>query len=379
MKPDIDIIDLDRNEEKTAGQESAPNTEFPEAGTPGADAPEADAPEAEATKPENPTRKKRSRFLNIHVLFAAAAVLIIAIIIMRFNNWGTMLDLDEIMQQEGGDDADVLDMFLPGPAGRSNDVNGDGEVNMLAFGNAPFADDRDSDDNLVNLIAKEAGIDHVYNCSVSGSYLAARNYAYDYDTEPMDAYCLYWLSVLLTSKSNDYYYINAEYFLGDACPPEAHEVYETLTSIDMNTVDLITIMYDATDYYMGSPMYSDENDTDICQFTGNLEASIELLQTTYPNVRIIVLSPTYAFGVDENGDYVSSDIKTYGQDVLSTYVIKEYASCVYRSVSFVDNLYGTVTEDNAKHYLKDNVHLNLKGRKKVAERFMEAFNRYTEE
>ena len=52
-------------------------------------------------------------------------------------------------------------------------------------------------------------------------------------------------------------------------------------------------------------MYSDENPTDPTQFTGNLEASIEVLQNYYPQIRIIVMSPTYAYAVDENGDYVA--------------------------------------------------------------------------
>lgn len=162
--------------------------------------------------------------------------------------------------------------------------------------------------------------------------------------------------------------------LGDNAPPEAMEVYHTLKSLDMNTIDVITIMYDASDYLAGHEMYSDQNATDIVQFTGNLEAGIELIQQSYPDIRIIVLSPTYAYGINEEGEYVSSDIQRYGWDVLSTYVIKQYASCASRSVTFVDNLYGTINEDNADDYLVDHLHLNVAGRKKVAERFVYALN-----
>ena len=98
-----------------------------------------------------------------------------------------------------------------------------------------------------------------------------------------------------------------------------------------------------------------------------------------PYCRIIVMSPTYAFAINEEGEYVSSDIQRYGQDVLSTYVIRQYASCATRSVSFVDNLYGTITEDNAEEYLIDNLHLNVEGRRRVAERFEYALNYYNRE
>ena len=128
-------------------------------------------------------------------------------------------------------------------------------------------------------------------------------------------------------------------------------------------------------------MYSDQNATDITQFTGNLQASIETFQSAYPHIRIIVMSPPYAFSneLDENGEYISSDIVRYGWDVLSTYVILEGNICASTQVTFIDNLYGTITEDNAKEYLMDNLHLNIEGRKKIAERFVYALNYYNQD
>ena len=143
-------------------------------------------------------------------------------------------------------------------------------------------------------------------------------------------------------------------------------------------MDAIVLMYDASDYLDGLPMFNPEDATDITTFTGTTEAVIEYMQFFFPNVRIIVLSPTYAFALDDDGKYISSDMKRYGQDVLSTYAILQYASCVSRSVTFIDNIYNTFNEDNAKKYLSDHLHLNVKGRKKVAERFAYALNYYNQ-
>ena len=90
------------------------------------------------------------------------------------------------------------------------------------------------------------------------------------------------------------------------------------------------------------------------------------------------MSPTYAFSdqQDENGDYVSSDIMRYGEDVLSTYVIKASESASALQVSFVDNFYVTFNEDNATDYLSDHTHLNSAGRKKVIDRLLYALNYY---
>ena len=249
--------------------------------------------------------------------------------------------------------------------------------NIVVFGNAPFADDRGSSDNLASLIAKETGAT-VYNCSISGSYLAAQHTNFDPTLAPMDAYCLYWLVNLAAGVPLDGYYNDAAKALGDKTPPEAEEVVNTLKTLDFNTIDTVAIMYDATDYLLGNAMYNDDNPTDPTQFTGNLEASIEILQRLYPQIRIIVMSPTYAYAIDEDGNYVSSDIYIYnGRDVLSTYVIKECYSANLHSVSFMDNLYGSITEDNAKEYLTDNLHLNVKGRKLIAKRFEYFLNYYS--
>ncbi len=369
--PDIEIIDLelDGNSEKQAQDSSVSEQDISEET-------EWDEDDYEAESGEKRKFSYRS-FLNVHVLLLVVFILFVVCIFLKFKNWGQRIDISQIEHDNSGQNLDVLDQILP-----LTDENGKmiatGDVKtILAFGNAPFADDRDSADNLANLIADSTGAT-VYNCSVSGSYLAAQQPNFMADKSPMDVYCFYWLVALAIGKENTAYFEQAAAALGENTPPEAQEVVDTLTAIDLNTVDVITVMYDASDYLMGHEMYDDANSTNIQQFTGNLEAGIEFLQSNYPNIRIIVMSPTYAYAVDEEGNYVSSDMYRYGQDVLSTYVIKEYSSCADRSVSFIDNLYGTITEDNAKEYLTDNLHLNVAGRKLVAERFLKVLNYYNQ-
>jgi len=374
--PDIDIIDLE-NEGSLNKEPRTTRSGF-----------EALDSEPEFSSHSHSTSKHKStatasdskkgwrKLFNIHILFFLVVIGIIIFIIIRFKNWGTEISQEEIFKDGLGTYEDTFDEPLP-----LIDENGKLVKDMpehpviVAFGNAPFADDRDSEDNLARLIEKETGAT-VYNCSVSGSYLAAKDYIYDAEVNPMDAYCFYWLATLAVDGPIDFYYENAEAALGDNLPEGAAEAYDILSQIDMNEVDVITVMYDATDYLMGHLMYSDENHTDPIHFTGNLEAGLEMIQTNYPHIRIIVMSPTYAYAVDESGKYVSSDMYTYGQDVLSTYSIMQTASCLRHSVSFIDHLYGTITEDNADEYLIDNLHLNVEGRKLIADRFEYFLNYY---
>ncbi len=327
---------------------------------------------------DEPPKKGIRSFLNMHVIFAITAVFLIGGIFFSIKNWGVKVDLDEIFKDGEGEYSDTLDSILPLLNDSGVNPADDGVTNIVCFGNAPFADDRGSEDNLANIIARETGAT-VYNCSVGESYLAALSPFFDSNNQPLDAYNFYWLVTLATKGPIEHFFADSAETLGDATPAEAEEVFNTLTTLDFNKVDVVAIMYDASDYLAGHYMYNDANHTDISYFTGNMEAGIELLKSVYPHIRIIVLSPTYAFAVDDNGEYVSSDIMTYGgMDVLSTYVIKQSASAAVQSVSFEDYLYGTINEDNAKEYLTDNLHLNVKGRKAVAKRFVEALNYYND-
>ncbi len=325
----------------------------------------------------NKSKKSWKRFINIHVLLLLVFLIFVLALTHKFSNWGEYIDLDEIFADGPGTYEDTLDEIIPLRTEPGPDYVDDGVTTIVAFGNAPFADDRDSEDSLSNIIEDMTGAT-VYNCAINGSYLASNLDYYDAEWQPFDAFTFYWLCALATDHPVDNYYTDAKEVLKELYPQEADYVVETLTTLDFNTVDVITVMYDGTDYLMGYKMYNDANDTDITTFTGNLEAGIELIQNTYPHIRIIVMSPPYAYAVDDNGEYMSSDIRTYGEDVLSTYVIKQYSSALSRSCTFIDHLYGTITEDNASQYLIDNYHLNVAGRQKVAERFVHALTYFDE-
>ena len=370
--PDIEIVDLENEtvQDTDFGKSDISDDveEYPDD--------EYEANDWEEEEVKHPSPKGIRRFLNLHVLFALVLLVVVGLLGYRITHWGQRVSQSDIFKDGQGSYDDSWDSILP-----LTDENGKMIVNdasnIVVFGNAPFADDRGSSDNLASLIAKETGAT-VYNCSISGSYLAAQHTNFDPTLAPMDAYCLYWLVNLAAGVPLDGYYNDAAKALGDKTPPEAEEVVNTLKTLDFNTIDTVAIMYDATDYLLGNAMYNDDNPTDPTQFTGNLEASIEILQRLYPQIRIIVMSPTYAYAIDEDGNYVSSDIYIYnGRDVLSTYVIKECYSANLHSVSFMDNLYGSITEDNAKEYLTDNLHLNVKGRKLIAKRFEYFLNYYS--
>lgn len=316
--------------------------------------------------------------INWHLILLIVFVFAVIFIIYRIKNWGVKVDLDKLAVTDDTEyDVERMDNILPLIYEGNSPAQNDGVRKVVLFGNDTFAQNKGTSDDMANMIA-ELSDSTVYNCAVTGSYLTS---TYNY-INPDDAFNLYWLTTAFCYDAE--YDVKSSYEdlfeqYGDQLSQEGIEAFETLCSIDFNTVDVIGIMYDANDYLAGKPLINHDKNDDIHTFTGNLVASIEAIQKTYPHIRIIVMSPTYAYAINPEGEYISSDLYCYLEDFkLSKYALFiEYFTTTH-GVTFVDNIYGTVNETNADQYLLDHINLNVDGRKKLADRFVYALTYFDE-
>lgn len=336
-------------------------------------------PETEASESTSAGRKALNTFLKInwHVVLMIILILSVVFIVFRIKNWGVRLSLDEFMaDHEITNEApvEVLDNILPNLDSEGSAAAEDGVTNILLLGNGAFADDYGTIDNVGNIIAEMTDA-NVYNCAVPGSYLAATNSTFSASMDAMDAFNFYWLTTFI-AVDNAAPCEQAIENAPEQLPPEAVDVYETLQSIDFSMLDVIGIMYDASDYLDGRTLYNPAKPTDIQTYYGNMLAGVELLQATYPHIRIIIMSPTYAYAINSAGEYIDSDIYVYNEYTLSTYSQMLEQVAADKAVSYVDNFYGTVNVSNCQDYLIDNVHLNKDGKQKVADRFVYALQYY---
>ncbi|MBE5867405.1 MAG: SGNH/GDSL hydrolase family protein [Lachnospiraceae bacterium] len=323
--------------------------------------------------------KKRLIQIAAHIGFFVFIIAIILIFVSKILNFinGNVISNDDI-PKDNSDSALVsepMDYILPLVTTKENLPVDDGKTTVVCFGNAPFADDRDSNTNICNLVAKETGAT-VYNCSIPGSYMAAQEVTFMADVQPMDAFSFYWLTTRFCMDNE----IPIEGALANMEDPDPDllKAVKLLESIDFEKVDVIAIMYDGSDYLAGRGDNDDENFTNPQRFTGSMAAGIELIQTYLPHIRIIVMSPTYAYALQEDGTTISSYLEDYGFSHLSTYVAKQADAAYNLSVSFVDNFFGGVYEKVAPDYLKDHIHLNEEGRKLVAEKLIYALELFPE-
>lgn len=316
-------------------------------------------------------KKKQSPF-NLHIILILAIILIAGIAVYRLVRWNKGIDindlnagLEEIDPSEF--DVETLDMIIPMDASAFEGREDDGVTTILCLGNNPFTDER-GDTGLCAMIADKTGA-VVYNCAFPDSSAACKypNYNPEYTR---DHFNLYY--VVECFRNNEFTAINS--IANDEPDPRYMESVDVMKTVDMDKVDVVLIMYDSTDYNMGTPSDNPDNPYDVTAFTGGLRTAIRNIQTTWPYIRILVMSHTYAQYMDEDGKLQNGTLTDLGNGTLNHYLVKESEAVLDCGVSFIDNYYGTINEGNYEDYMSDYMHYNDAGREKIADRAADVIN-----
>ena len=309
-------------------------------------------------------RMERSDY--IHLALLAVILLMFLIAAIRLIIWNIGEDSGYDPNADTSEfDTEPQDYIQPMDASLLEGHEDDGVTTIVTLGNAPFSDERGST-GLAEKIAQKCDAT-VYNCAFPDSYLSMKYEEYT-DSYPQDALSLY----LVTASFCGGDFTLMEHAAGLVEDTEGtQEALDTLKSLDFSTVDMIVIMYDLSDYMDDRPVMDENNDINLITWNGALNASIDLIQQTYPHIRIVVLSPTYGQYTDENGNLVNADTEDLGNGTLPDYVLHEIDVAMANGVSILDNYYGSVTENQAAECLTDGYHLNEAGRERIAQRFAE--------
>lgn len=310
--------------------------------------------------------------LSLHLLLLAVILFIGGFSVYRLVKWnqGTKLEKIDPNEDTSEFDIEVNDMIIPMDSSRLEGHEDDGVTTILCLGNNPFADNR-SGDGLASLIAGKTN-STVYDCSFPDSSAACRYAVYNPEYTK-DHFNLYY--VVESLRNGDLTAIAS--IAGDESDPRYQEAVDVMKTVDMDKVDIMIIMYDSTDYNNGTPSDNPDNIYDVTAFTGGLRTSLKNIQETWPYIRIFVMSPTYAQYMDEDGNLHNGTTTDLGNGTLNHYLLKEIDASMDCGVSFIDNYFGTINEDNYKEYMRDYMHVNQAGREKLADRIAAIINATT--
>lgn len=308
---------------------------------------------------------------NWHYIFLVAMVLLIGLVIFKLYQWnkGTASDYDP-NHIDTSFDSEVLDVVFPIMPAALAAQKDDGVQTILCLGNDTFADDRDSKDSLTSMIAEKASDKDLNVSVINGSFAGTTISNEDQfitDETLADMFNLYWVVTALCEQDFTYQR-NALTKVGE--DNNYGEILDELEALDMSAVDTLVVFYDGRDYQLDRHVTDPSYEMNTSTYVGALSSSLKLFQETYPQARIIVLSPTYMQFVDENGDLQNGDTYNNGNGAMPNYLLNLIDVTQEYSVTVIDNYYGSISEDNYKKYLDDAIHLNKKGREMIADRLV---------
>lgn len=305
----------------------------------------------------------------MHITLIAAIVVIFTVCAYKLYKWNKGVPSDYDPNYITTDfDIEALDSIIPLAPDKLEGHVDDGLTTILCLGNDPFSKEKGQENGLAEMIA--AGVPEpekttVYNGSFTGSTISAA-YANYNDGYWMDSFSLPYLAKAICSRD----FTDTLHYAYYSYDPDFVPTVEMLEALDMNTVDIICIMYDAIDYIEKRPSDDPNDPYSIVAYTGALHTAIEEIQETYPFIRIVVMSHTFCFYVNEEGYFQNGDRTDLGNGTLSHYLQKALDVTGDCSVSLIDNFYGTINEDNYLDYMTDYIHFNDEGRKLLADRFI---------
>lgn len=321
---------------------------------------------ASSAKRRKKKKKKKQKF-NIHLIIIGVMLLILIIMLIRLFIWNkgehSGYNPNEVTDEF---DTEALDYIQPLDPELLEGREDDGVTTILALGNDPFSDERGKD-GIAELVAQGLNAT-VHNGAFPGSTIATKYPEYS-NSYPLDGLSLYWVVAALANQNFDL----MNKVASDLGNPAATAAAETLNSVDMDKVDVLTIMYDLQDYMGGRIVYDDTNENNINSCCGALNASIQLIEQTWPHIRIVVLSHPYGTFTAGDGTIVDGDRDDLGNGTLTDYMGWEIQTCVSNGITFIDNYYGTITVDDTD-LLVDGFHLTQEGREKVADRIVDVLD-----
>ena len=320
----------------------------------------------EKDRPQKAPVKKEKQFrLNIHLILLAVIALIVIFCAVKLYIWNKGVPSDYDPNRQTTDfDTEAMDYIIPLAPDKLEGREDDGVTTILCLGDDPFSLDQ-GPGGLAEQIAAKTGAT-VYNGSFTGTTMAVQFEDYN-DGYILDAFAFVNVAKSLASGNFDLMRTAASYSFDQAFP----QTVSTLESIDMNSLDMICIMYDGSDYINRRPC-EDPNHPDNPQtYTGALRSGIQAIQEAWPHIRIVVMSHTFCHNVNEEGNFENGDRVDLGNGTLSHYLQKELDTTSELGVSFIDNFYGSINEDNYLDYMTDYIHFNDAGRELLATRFAE--------
>ena len=143
---------------------------------------------------------------------------------------------------------------------------------------------------------------------------------------------------------------------------------EKLAKVDFDNVKILIIEHGVNDYLSGVTIENGRNPDDVNTFKGAVKEIITILQREYPNMRIILVTPSYCAPYAESEGYRNCEMYDYGGGYLEDYVNAEIEVAKEMNVEVIDLYHEMgIDGDNFLEYFMDGLHYTEETRDIVAD------------
>ncbi|MDE6014533.1 MAG: SGNH/GDSL hydrolase family protein [Acetatifactor sp.] len=146
------------------------------------------------------------------------------------------------------------------------------------------------------------------------------------------------------------------------------DTVDELAVIDYQKVEILILAFGINDYHAGIALNNERNPLDESTYGGALRSVLTTLQKCYPDMRIVLVTPTYAWYRSKKmtcEEYKTGDayLEEYVEEMRS--VAEEFG---IETIDLYHDLYSHQEWQDWKLYTEDGLHPNEDGRKLIADR-----------
>ena len=229
------------------------------------------------------------------------------------------------------------------------------EYEMVVLGDSVLGQIRD-ETAIPQQVADALGLS-IYNGALGGTCMGRLEWTV-YQSDIREALSFVSLSKAIASKD---FRVQNLVRLDENGTAHFPDVLAELSQIDFSKTKLLLIGYGANDYHAGELIES-EDSFDEHTYTGAMRSAIRTLQNTYPDMRIVMITPTYTW-------YTELGL-TCEEYVRGGYVLEDYVNAAIEvarelGLEIIDLYHGVYPHEEWEDWQKysvDGLHPNEEGR-----------------
>lgn len=236
----------------------------------------------------------------------------------------------------------------------------DSSPEVVIFGDSIFAPVEDWR-TVGERLQERSGLT-VLSGAFGGTCLARQNVrdAMDFDRD--------WLSlaVLARSAASEDFAVQQSVRSAEPATWYFEETVDELDRVDFDDVKVLILAFGINDYHSAVPVEDPEAPMEETTYAGALRTVIELLRERYPDLRLLLVTPTYSWYPDRGMTCEEFDP---GAGFLRDYVEKELEIARECGVEILDLYHDFYPHENLGDwtvYTRDGVHPNEAGMEKIA-------------